>query len=116
MSWLLVMVGGALGAVARHALNRLLRDRLRALPGGTLAANVVGSLLLGLLTGAGSAVPGRLGLLLGAGFCGALTTYSTFAYETVQLADDRGRRYALLNVAVTVVAGCAAVALGRLLA
>lgn len=71
--------------------------------------NVVGSFLLGLLTGVASA---RLSLLLGTGLCGALTTYSTFSYETLKLSEDGAKGHAVLNVAVSLAAGLGAVWLG----
>lgn len=57
-------------------------------------------------------MPGPVWHLAGIGFCGALTTWSTFGYETVRLAESGGRRYALLNVGLTLVAGLGAAALG----
>ncbi|MGH3758828.1 fluoride efflux transporter FluC [Actinophytocola sp.] len=67
--------------------------------------NVAGSALLGALAGAGTALPQPLAVLLGTGFCGALTTYSTFGYEVVRLAEDRAYLLAAANVVVSVVAG-----------
>lgn len=113
---LLVLLGGAAGALSRFLVDRAVTARTAdgRLPWGTLVVNLVGSVLLGLLAGAGSAVPGWFGLLAGTGFCGALTTWSTFGYETVRLARSgrSGRRWAVANIAVTLVAGLAAVLLG----
>lgn len=111
MSVLLIAVGGAVGALARYLVDRALAARVDAvLPWGTLAVNVAGSALLGALAGATVAGPGWQ--LVGVGFCGALTTWSTFGYETVRLAESGGRRYAVLNVTLTLAAGLAAAALG----
>jgi CrcB protein len=111
----LVMLGGAVGAVLRllagYAITSWFGGRL---PWGTLVVNVVGSLLLGALMGAGDGIPGWLGALAGVGFCGALTTYSTFSYETVCLAESSGmrRRWAARYAAVTMLVGVPAAALG----
>ncbi|GAB3148746.1 fluoride efflux transporter CrcB [Micromonospora sonneratiae] len=118
MTLLLVMAGGAVGAACRFLVDRAVTARTNgALPWGTLLVNVAGSLLLGLLAGAGSTLPGWLGQLVGTGFCGALTTYSTFSHETVRLADSGpgGRPRALLYVAVTLTLGLGAAALGWLI-
>ena len=79
---------------------------------GTLAVNVVASFLLGALTGGANAVSPTLALALGTGLCGALSTYSTFSYETLRLLETRARFLAVANVAVALVAGFGAVALG----
>lgn len=131
------MAGGALGATCRFLVDRAMRRRHPGpFPGGTLVVNVVGSLLLGLLAGVGTALPGWVGALLGTGFCGALTTYSTFSHETVRLvtagrtsaagrtpaaadcaaAGRVGWSLALLNIAATLAVGLAADALGWYLA
>ncbi len=93
MTLLLVGVGGAVGAALRWWLGVRL-DGAR-LPLGTLLANLAGSLLLGLLVGL--ALRGHALALLGTGFCGALSTYSSFAVQT----HDRGRS-AAAYVVVTV--------------
>ena len=119
LTLLLVLVGGATGAVTRFLTDRVVTGRVSgALPWGTLTVNVAGSLLLGLLTGAGAALPAWLGTLVGTGFCGALTTYSTFSHETVRLAatGPTGRVRALLNVVLTVGLGVTAARVGWLLA
>jgi CrcB protein len=80
--------------------------------------NVVGCVVLGLLTGAAAAgaAGSRLQLLLGTGLCGALTTYSTFSYETLRLAQDGARSYAALNATASVAAGLGAAFAGVSLA
>ncbi|CAL9361930.1 fluoride efflux transporter CrcB [Streptomyces sp. enrichment culture] len=119
MNWLLVVVGGMIGAPLRYLTDRAVQSRHDSvLPWGTFAVNVTGCLILGLLTGAAAA--GAAGshtqLLLGTGLCGALTTYSTFSYETLRLAEDGARAYALANAAVSVVAGLGAAFAGVALA
>jgi CrcB protein len=108
VSLLLVMLGGAAGAIARYLVDRLMPAFV--VPLATLTVNAAGSLLLGFLAGLGSTLPGTLAALIGVGFCGALTTWSTFAFQTVEAGS---RRAAVLNVAVTLTIGFTAVVLGR---
>ncbi|KIQ66510.1 chromosome condensation protein CrcB [Kitasatospora griseola] len=108
MNWLLVIVGAAVGAPLRYLTDRAVQARHDTVfPWGTFAVNVSGSLVLGLLTGAvaAGAASSQLQLLLGTGFCGALTTYSTFSWETLRLAEGGARFYAGVNAAGSVVAG-----------
>ncbi|WP_345345367.1 fluoride efflux transporter CrcB [Rhodococcus olei] len=113
MTVLLVLLGGAVGAPARFLLDRTVQSRHDSVfPWGTLSVNIIGSLILGALAGAATAHDSALWTLVGTGFCGALTTFSTFGYETVRLFEDRARLFAVGNVVVTVVAGLAAAALG----
>ncbi|MFC6019072.1 fluoride efflux transporter FluC [Plantactinospora solaniradicis] len=114
MTWVMVLLGGAVGAVARFGVNWLAERNSRPSPWATFTVNVVGSLVLGLLAGVGTALPGWVGTLVGTGFCGALTTYSTFGYETVRLAGagPAGRGWALLNVVATLTVGLGVAALG----
>jgi CrcB protein len=112
---LLVALGAAVGAPLRYYADRAVQSRHGSVfPWGTLAVNVAGSLLLGLLVGGADAggVPDDVVTAAGVGFCGALTTYSTFGYETARLAADGSRLYALANVVVSVVAGLGAAWLG----
>lgn len=111
MSALLVVLGAAVGAPLRYLTDRALRVRFgAALPWGTFAVNVAGSALLGLLVGA--AAPPALLTALGTGFCGALTTYSTFGAETLELAEQGRWGRAALNAIGSVLACLAAAALG----
>ncbi|PZF99570.1 fluoride efflux transporter CrcB [Micromonospora deserti] len=115
MTVLLIALGAAIGAPLRYLTDRAVQARLgSAFPWGTLTVNVVGSLLLGLLVGL--PVGPRLGALLGTGLCGALTTYSTFGYETLRLARAGDRLPALANAVLSVTAGLAAATAGYALA
>ncbi|MDX3384176.1 fluoride efflux transporter CrcB [Streptomyces niveiscabiei] len=108
MNWLLVAVGGMIGAPLRYLTDRAVQSRHDSVfPWGTFTVNVVGCLVLGALTGAASAGP-DLRLLLGTGLCGALTTYSTFSYETLRLAETGAGLDALANVAGSLLAGLGA--------
>ncbi|WP_028849135.1 fluoride efflux transporter FluC [Thermocrispum municipale] len=108
-----VALGGAVGAVLRYAADLWLRKHSH-LPLGTLVVNIVGSALLGVLTGVALDEPTFAAL--GAGLCGSLTTYSTFSYDAVQLLAEGRRPTSLLYVGLTVVAGVAAAAGGLLAA
>ncbi len=111
MTVLLVALGAAVGAPARYLVDQWLRTRF---PWATLLVNVVGSFLLGFLT----ALPAdpATAALLGTGFCGALTTYSTFSYETLRLARAGARGRALAYVLASVTLGVAAAMAGAALA
>ena len=113
MTWVLIAAGAAVGAPARYLTDRLVQARHDSLfPWGTLTVNVVGCLVLGVLVGAARHVSPTVLALLGTGFCGALTTYSTFSYETFRLLETRARLYATANVVVALVLGVAAATLG----
>ncbi|GLX50692.1 putative fluoride ion transporter CrcB 2 [Streptomyces hygroscopicus subsp. hygroscopicus] len=111
MNWLLVVAGAVVGAPARYLTDRAVQARHDSVfPWGTFVVNVAGSLILGLVTGAvatGAAGP-RAQLLLGTGLCGALSTYSTFSYETLRLTEAGAGLYAAVNVVAGVAAGLAA--------
>ncbi len=108
---LLVVVGAVLGAPLRLTIDRLVQSRHdTGFPWGTFTVNVVGSFVLGLVVGAVSSP--ELTALVGTGFCGALTTYSTFGYETVQLAAGGSRLFTLFNALGSVLAGLGAAGLG----
>jgi fluoride exporter len=106
---LLVALGAAVGAPLRYLVDRFVQARHDSVfPWGTFAVNVIGSFLLGSF----AALSAPYFALLGTGLCGALTTYSTFGYETVQLMRSGSSLYAVLNVVGNVVAGLLAAWLG----
>jgi CrcB protein len=111
---LLVGIGAAVGAPARFLTDRAIQNRHDSLfPWGTLCVNVVASFVLGVVVGLD--VSARVTALVGTGFCGGLSTWSTLGYETLRLVEDRARWFAVLNVAGSVLAGLAAAALGWLI-
>ncbi|GAA3966656.1 CrcB family protein [Gordonia caeni] len=108
-------VAGGLGAVARYAQDTLVTARYgRGVGWGTLSVNVAGSLLLGMITGAAlfGGESGGWRLVLGVGFCGGYTTFSTAMVDVVTLARDRRWGAAAVNLLGTLVATVAAAALG----
>jgi CrcB protein len=113
MTLLLVLVGGAVGAPVRYLADRALRDRA---PLGTLVVNVFGSALLGVLIGSGDALPVVVKTLLGTGFCGALTTYSTFSLETLRLVEEGRAGRAAAYVTASLALGLTAATIGYVLA
>ncbi|MFJ7216773.1 fluoride efflux transporter CrcB [Amycolatopsis sp. NPDC098790] len=119
MTVLLVALGSAAGSILRYLTDlRVQAWRKSPFPFGTLTVNVVGSFILGFLSGwlLRGAEPSSVRALVAVGFCGGLTTFSTFGYETVRLFSEKARRYAVLNVLVTVVAGLVSGTLGLLFA
>lgn len=108
---LLVVAGGMAGAPLRYLADRAIRSRLRtAFPWGTQCVNAAGCLVFGLIAGAVAhgAAPEPVRLLLGVGLCGALTTYSTFSYETLRLLETGAPVSAAANALGGVAAGAAA--------
>lgn len=104
MNLFLLMLGGSCGAMARHSMGAwILKHEKHAFPFGTLAINLIGTLILGIVCGLKQ--NGNLSLLLCDGFCGAFTTFSTFSLESVQLIRGHARRKAALYVVVSVAFG-----------
>jgi fluoride exporter len=107
----IALLGGA-GAVARFLLDGAVAARAgHGFPWGTLAVNLSGAFLLGLLTGA--ALSGDGLRLLGTGLLGAYTTFSTWVFESHRQAEDGGGRGALANLALSLVLGLACAWAGR---
>ncbi|TDD84394.1 CrcB family protein [Actinomadura darangshiensis] len=115
MTILLVALGAALGAPLRYGADRMIQARHDSVfPWGTFTVNVTGCALLGFLVAlpAGDEVMAAAGT----GLCGALTTYSTFGYETLRLAEDGAKTYALFNAAASIGAGLGAAFCGMAVA
>ncbi|WP_456509081.1 fluoride efflux transporter CrcB [Arthrobacter sp. TE12232] len=115
MTIVLLGLAGGLGAGTRFVVDGLVRSRLRtALPVGTIAINVTGSFLLGLVAGAVivHAAPPELQAIAGTGFLGGYTTFSTASFETVRLIQAGRTGLALLNGIGTASAAVGAAAAG----
>lgn len=118
MTWALygmVAVGGFVGAPSRYLLDRAVASRVESdLPWGTFLVNVSGAFIFGLV--AGLALAHHLSplgkALIGTGFCGAYTTFSTFSFETVRLVEVGRLLEAALNVTVSVIVGLLVAAAG----
>jgi fluoride exporter len=110
MTVLLVLLGGAVGAPARYVTDVVVqRMHGAAYPWGTWTVNVAGSFVLGVVAATG---PAWVTTLVGTGFCGALTTFSTFGYEAVRLSEEGETATAIGYVVGSLGAGLAAAALG----
>lgn len=115
MLWLAVAIGGALGSLARHAVNTATTSRWPAFPVGTLVVNVGGSFSIGLLAGLLAAKRLDLPLVwrefLFVGVLGGFTTFSTFSFDTFVLAKSNPL-HAALNVGIQLAGGLAGVWIG----
>lgn len=118
MTALLVVTGAVLGAPLRYLTDLLVQSRHDTVfPWGTLTVNAAGSLILGLVAGAVSGgAPAWLLTLAGTGFCGALTTFSTFGFETLRLVEEGSVLEAFLNAVASLLIGFVACAGGWVLA
>ena len=113
---LLVATGGMLGSIARYLTAKSIHEKLGpGFPYGTLAVNIAGSFILGLMyawLSRKTVDSENIRLLIGTGFCGGFTTFSAFALENVSLLDQKLMASSLLYIALTLVAGFLAVAAG----
>lgn len=105
---------GAAGAALRYTVDHVVSQRYHSFPYGTLAVNLVGSFVLGTLSGmmASDDLSAGTMALLGTGFCGGLTTFSTFSFETGRLIEERRSGAALLNALGNVAGSVAAAGAG----
>lgn len=112
LEWGALIVGGGIGAGVRYLLDgAIIRGRKDAFPLGILVVNIVGSFLLGLLTGVPQVSPAWLAIV-GTGVLGGFTTFSTVAVETVLLAQQRRRDWAWVNLLGTFLVCLVAAAVG----
>jgi CrcB protein len=113
VNWVLVAIGGAVGAACRYLVDIAVTARVGdRLPWGTLTVNLLGSAVLGLLVGLSTATPDDLVTLLGVGFCGAFTTASALAWETLALVERGSHSRAVANLALSVAGGLSLAAAG----
>ena len=115
LTWVAFLVAAGIGAPARYVLDGLVTGRMGgSFPWGTLVVNVSGSFVLGGVTGLAliHGLDPRLRLVLGTGFCGSFTTFSTFTFETVRLIEEGAAVLALRNVLGSLLAGAGAAAAG----
>jgi CrcB protein len=115
---LFVLVGAAVGAPLRYLTDRAVQSRHDTVfPWGTFTVNVIGSLILGAVAGSTTTgVPRDLQYLIGTGFCGALTTYSTFSYETLRLLEQNAKLFAVANLLGSIAAGLCGAFIGATIA
>lgn len=115
---ILVGIGGFIGTVCRYLIGLLPIGTENGFPIKTLMINVVGAFLLGLITALASkseVVHPQIILMLRIGVCGGFTTFSTFAYESVDLMKDGTMTMALLYMGASVVLGVLAVFAAQML-
>jgi CrcB protein len=115
MIWLGVVLAGGVGAVLRFLVDRAVARRAaRSFPFGTLAVNISGAAVLGLL--GGLALSRHTALLAGTAFVGSYTTFSTWMLETQRLSEERQVRNAVANIVVSIVLGIGAALFGQWIA
>jgi CrcB protein len=115
IAWVAFLIASAVGAPSRYLLDGWVQDRTRgAFPWGTFLVNVSGCLALGLLTGLGlyHGLGATTRTVVGTGGLGAYTTFSTFTFETVRLAEEGAVADAALNIGASLVVGLAAAGAG----
>jgi CrcB protein len=111
----LVFIGGGLGSSLRFIMGKYLNDIHSGIPYGTFIANILGSLLIGVILGLAlkqEAISYNMVLLIGVGFCGGFTTFSSFAYENHLFLQDGNFLLFFLYTILTFIVGFAAVFLG----
>ncbi|KAA1282907.1 MAG: fluoride efflux transporter CrcB [SAR202 cluster bacterium] len=119
MNWVLVILGGAAGAACRYGADRMANSYLGSSLLGTFSVNIIGSLILGFLVGCAFNKANwnqEYSLLLGVGFCGSFTTFSTVTVSSVQLMSNGNYTKAIFYLVSSVVIGLIAALVGIWLA
>ena len=105
-SYIAIFIGGGLGSIARFSLSRYIHTfTTSTFPFGTLAVNVISSIILGSFLGLANEkmlASSNIKLLVIAGFCGGFSTFSTFSFETIELIRSGNMIYAIANILVSV--------------
>lgn len=113
MTYVLVAIGGAAGSLVRYSLGKFINERSKSdFPIGTFIINITGATLLGVVSTIG--VSNDMMLLLGEGFLGAYTTFSTFMYEGFNLFQEREKLNAFIYILCSLILGVLGYALGTL--
>ena len=118
-AWLVFLVAASIGAPARYLVDGFVQDHTEgAFPWGTFVVNASGCLILGVISGLGlyHGLHSTTRVVLGTGGMGAYTTFSTFTFETVRLAEEGAMNAAVRNVVASLLVGLAAASAGLLLA
>ena len=111
MTYVLVAVGGAAGSLVRYSLGKFISEKSKhSFPIGTFIINIIGALLLGIVSTIG--VSNNVTLLLGDGFLGAYTTFSTFMYEGFNLFKEKEKLNAFIYILCTLILGTVGYAIG----
>lgn len=120
---LAIFIGGGLGSITRYCVALLLKAHSLDFPIATISVNIIGSLILGFVaalfwhkTQAGIIMPHTLRLAITVGFCGGLTTFSTFSWETFEMIKNGEFTLAALYTLISVLACVLAISLGAFLA
>ena len=114
MNLILVGLGGSLGSLARYQLGKIISSRSStSFPIGTFVINITGAILLGILSSLD--FHKNIYFLLGDGFLGAYTTFSTFMYEGFNLFKDNEKLNALIYITFSIILGLIGYALGYLI-
>ncbi|MCP4439670.1 MAG: fluoride efflux transporter CrcB [Aureispira sp.] len=118
LNFALVFLGGGLGSLCRYAVGLWLPSSSpQAFPWATLLANILACIVLGILVGwmAKHPISNPYKLLIGTGFCGGFSTFSTFSKETLALFQEQASNTAILYLSASLLLGIAAIYIGVLL-